>query len=309
MPPFTEEVKRSCRLHPSIPTIFLRTALIQNMNYSTDFRLMAQEGHLASNALLSGFEAINRMDYDKPGTIYSALFQLVTGFERIMKIVVILNHKTQHELRNPTEAQMREFGHSIDKLNAHCKDIDRQRGFSINSFDEGTTLQAEIINFLTKFASRTRYYNLNQLLSDSENVDPLSQWFAIHFRIAEHHLSYKRRDAVMSRARTHCDRNNLFGWEMGPMGRYDLTVNVTFQHEVARLSKGHCVWALIEILKPIYHLIDCLTDEVHEIEQKQQLGNLTVPHMTDFFPFYLTTKDTAVKRKAWTSLFHIAGRV
>lgn len=269
---------------------------------------MAQEGHLASNALLSGFEAINRMNYDKPGTVYSALFQLAAGFERIMKIAVILNHKTLHDLEHPKDAEMRAFGHSIDKLYTHCKEIALGRDFKTGWFDEGA-LQGEVLAFLSRFAKGSRYYNLDQSASGTKNTDPLIQWFVIHFEIAEFHLTCKRRNAVMTRAQKHCDQFSLLGWEMGPMGRYDLTVDVTYQLEIARLSKGYCVWTLIEILKPIYQLVDYLSAEVHDIEKGKQVAQPSVPYMEEFFPFCLATKTNSVRRKNWTSLFHIAGRV
>lgn len=96
---------------------------------------------------------------------------------------------------------------------------------------------------------------------------------------------------------------------MGPRGRYDLTIDVTYQFEVARISRGHCVWTIIEILKPIYGLIDRLTKEVHQLEIAKGVEDPTVPYMIEFFPFCLANKDAAVRRKAWTTLFHIAGRM
>jgi hypothetical protein len=278
------------------------------MIFPDEYRFLAQEGHLASNALVSGFEAINKIDYDKPGTVYAALFQLATGFERFMKIALILDHKVQHDLSNPTDSQMRSFGHSIDLLYAHCTRIAALRNCGSGWFDSNT-LQADVIAFLSGFAKGARYYNLDQLVNGRKNLDPLSEWFGIHFRIAEDHLSERRRCAAMNRARAHCEGLGLFGWEMGPMGRYDLTIDVTFQLEVARLSRGYCVWTLIGILKPIYDLIDQLTAEVHDIDQRQQAARPSVPYMNEFFPFCLAAMDTAVRRKAWTTLFHIAGRV
>ena len=55
------------------------------MIFSHQFRMMAQEGHLASMSLLGGFESLAKLDYDKPGTVYSTLFQLTIGLGRVDK--------------------------------------------------------------------------------------------------------------------------------------------------------------------------------------------------------------------------------
>jgi hypothetical protein len=86
------------------------------MIYSRQFRMIAQEGHLAANALLSGFEGISKLDYYKPGTIYSVLFNIAIGLERMMKIVFVVQHMVDNELATPTDKQLRTFNHSVTKL-------------------------------------------------------------------------------------------------------------------------------------------------------------------------------------------------
>jgi hypothetical protein len=278
------------------------------VTFSHEFRMMAQEGHLASTALLAGFEALAKLDYDKPGTVYSTLFQLATGLERIMKIAVVLVHKVTNDLANPSDAQLRRLGHSITELYAALRSADESRSITDGWF-EVDTMQGELLAALSEFARGSRYYNIDQLVSGRDSPDPLTRWFAIHMKIADDALSYKRLGGIMQRARNHCEALGLFGWEMGPKGQWDLTIDVTYQLEVARVSRGHCVWIIIEILKPIYRLIDQLAIEVHQLEQQKGIETPAIPYMTEFFPFCLVDKDTAVRRKAWTTLFHIAGRL
>ena len=278
------------------------------MIFSHEFRMVTQEGHLASTSLLAGFEAMNKLDYDKPGTVYSTLFQLTTGLERIMKIAFILDHKVRNDLANPSDAQLRQLGHSITNLYAVLRSAAESRSITDGWF-EAPTMHSELLAVLSEFARGSRYYNFDQLVGRCGSADPLILWFAIHTRIADAALSYKCRSGIMQRARSHCEARGLFGWEMGPKGRWDLTIDVTYQLEVARISRGHCVWTIIEILRPIYLLIDQLTNEVHQLEQQKGIDDPTVPYMAEFFPFCFTDKKTAIRRKAWTTLFHIAGRV
>jgi len=278
------------------------------MIFTKEFRMMNQEGHLASASLLAGFEAVAKLDYDKAGTVYSALFQLATGFERIMKIAFILDHKINNDLANPTDKQLRKLGHSIMELYANLQKSATSHGISEGWF-EVDKVHGELLAALSEFALGSRYYNIDQLVSGREHPDPLVRWFKVHMQIAEDSLSYKRREGIMQRARDFCEARGLFSWEMGPMGQLDLTIDVNYQLAVARITRGHCVWTAIEVLKPIYDLIDVLVRAVHEVEREKGIASPTVPYMTEFFPYCLAHRETAIRRKAWTTLFQMAGRV
>lgn len=278
------------------------------MIFSHEYRMMAQEGHLASTSLLAGFEALTKIDYDKPGTVYSTLFQLATGLERIMKIAVILDHKVRNDLANPSVAELRRLGHSITDLYAAIRRA-AEPSSPTDGWFEVETKQGELLATLSEFARGSRYYNIDQLGSGRDSPDPLTRWFGVHMQIADDTLSRKCLGDIMQRARNHCEAHGMFGWEMGPKGQWDLTVDVNYQLEAARLSRGQCVWTIIEILKPIYQLIDRLVNEVHQLEQRKGIETPTVPYMAEFFPFCLTEKSTAIRRKMWTSLFQIGGRV
>jgi hypothetical protein len=277
------------------------------MIFSAEHRLMAQEGHLASSSLLAGFEALAKINYDKPGTIYSTLFHLSIGLERMMKIAVILDHKAMHNLANPTDKQLRGLGHSITDLYAKVRTAGEARGNAGGWFDQDTD-HHDLLAALSEFARGSRYYNFDQLVNGSQNPDPIVRWFKVHMQIAESVLPYRRLEKIMTKARAFCDTHHMYNWEWGPMGRYDLTVDVTYQVEVARVTRGHCVWTIVETILPIYRLIDHLTKKVHHMENQSGITSSAVPYMTEFFPFCLATRKSAVRRKAWATLFHFAGR-
>ena len=268
---------------------------------------MAQEGHLASSSLLAGFEALAKINYDRPGTIYSALFQLSVGLERMLKIAVILDHKARNNLANPTDKQLKAFGHSITDLYAKVRTAGESRGRVDGWFDVDSD-HHDLLAALSQFARGSRYYNFDQLTNGVQNPDPLIEWFKVHMQVAESVLPYKRLERIMNDARSFCEERRLFNWEWGPTGQYELTIDVTYQMEVARVTRGHCVWAIIEITKPVYWLIDALTMEVHSLEIEAKIERSAVPYMTEFFPFCLAHRDDTIRRKAWTTLFIFSGR-
>ncbi len=225
-----------------------------------------------------------------------------------MKIAFILDHKARNDLANPSDTQLRGFKHSITELYTFLRNAAKAHSITDGWFETSTN-QIELLTVLSEFARASRYYNIDQLVSGQETTDPLTRWFAVHMRIAEDALSYRRLNGIMRRAQQQCEALGLLGLEMGPKGQWDLTIDVTFQLGVAHVSRGHCVWAVIEILQPIYRLIESLIDKVHQLEQQDGIETPSVPYMTEFFPFCLVDRDTAIHRKTWTTLFEIGGRV
>lgn len=267
---------------------------------------MAQEGHLASSSLLSGFEALAKIDYDRQGTVYNTLFALSVGLERMMKIAVVLDHKATHDLANPTDKQLRALGHSITDLYATVRSAGEARGIKDGWCTEGSD-HHDMLAALAEFAVASRYYNFDQLTKGTEKLDPLIRWFRVHLDIAETVLPNWRLERFMSRARTFCEDRGYLGWEWGPLGRIELTIDVNYQVVIANATRGHCVWTIIQIIRPIYRLIDRLTDDVQQMETTKGVAS-TVPYMTEFFPFCLASREAAIRRKAWTTLFHLGGR-
>jgi hypothetical protein len=267
--------------------------------------MMCQEGHLASRALLAGFEAVRRLDYDRPATVYEALFNLAVGFERFLKIIAILNYRSNNDLKFPDIDHLKDFGHSIDTLYEHCKVQGQKKGISSWPVE---IYKIKILYALGEFARSSRYFNLNELSGDSRGADPLVQWFEVHFLLAQESVPGHRRQSIMEESRAFCERANRLGWEWGPRGQLDLSIDVTYQIELTRVATGYLVWAMIQLIKPQYQLLDALVCDLQERELASGATD-TVPTMTEFFPFGLTMRDAAVRRKQWTKLFDIGGRV
>lgn len=275
--------------------------------FSHRFRMMAQEGHLASSSLLAGLEGLAKSDHYQPGTIYSVLFNLSIGLERMMKIAVVTHHMSTHNLEAPTDQTLRSFGHSLLELYKFLKGLGEGYGVESGWYDE-KSMHYDVLVILSEFALSSRYHNLDRIVEGRSSSDPLSSWFDIHLRIAEETISYRRRSAINERAIAHCDRNNIHGFAMGMRGEYELMVNIVYQLEVTKLSRGYLVWTILEVMKPIYRLLCSFCSDAHAIETAKGLREPIVPHLDELFPYGLTTKSDAIRRKAWTTLFYMGGR-
>lgn len=63
-------------------------------------------------------------------------------------------------------------------------------------------------------------------------------------------------------------------------------------------ANPHVVWSVIEILRPFYGLLRHQCHELHELYALQGKEN-EIPFMYEFFPFFLTRKSSALRKKQW----------
>ncbi len=269
--------------------------------------MMAQEGHLAANALLSGFERIATIDYHSPGSIYSALFDISIGLERLMKCTFIVQYAANNSLHFPSDKDLRKFSHSLTKIYDELREIAQEVGFDTGWF-EPASIHYDLLENLSVFAISSRYHNIDQVTGEQNRQDPLVSWFKLHMEVAHENLSTKKLIAINDRAIAYCDQNNLYGYAMGFRGNYELTVDIISQEGVLAESRGHLVWHIIELIKPICRLLEYSCSKSHTMEIENNIESSIIPHLDEFFPFRFTTKKDAMRRKIWSKLFKMAGR-
>jgi len=140
--------------------------------------LLVREASMASMAIGIGLTHIRRCDFVQPGYFYSGMFSFTTGIERLMKLIVICNFRVKNNGAFPTNQQLKAFGHKISDLFNCSMEIKNDFGFEIDDkrfFDD--SFYETIIQFLSDFAMKARYYNLDALTGNKQNSDePYKKW-------------------------------------------------------------------------------------------------------------------------------------
>ncbi len=270
--------------------------------FNRDFRMLDQEARLTQSALLSGLEFLSKINYDKKETVYPALFQLSIGFERLMKMIVVIDHKVENGLKNPTDKQLKDYGHNILKTYDVCREI-AAKDSGVASWASPGSAGSDLLECLSEFAKGSRYYNLDQLAGTGAAADPLVKWYDVHMRIANDEITHSKQSAINDRAIAHCDRHRLYGWEQDWKGNFRPTVDMVFLNELFRQSRRYCVWAVVQILYPFHDLLRLLSSKAHEIEEQQGITDITVPYMYEYFPFFLCEKRTSIRRTRWIGVY------
>lgn len=236
------------------------------------------------------------------GQCYVSFFQLSIGLERLMKTTLIVDHMVNNAMATPTEQALKGFRHHLDVLIEEVRKVDAGvTPHPLDSIQPGT-LDYEILCFLSVFADRTRYHNLNKLSlapSSQSFDDPLESWGKILHRILQADVKPKRVRTIAERweavaammegivliAATDLDKSSL------SHGQF-LSVPA-LQAEAAR----YAVWHVSKITKAIS---DCL---IHASFKACRIDNPSLPAIPDMLglclPFLPLDKRHTLNKRRW----------
>lgn len=272
---------------------------------SESFALFQQEGILARSSLLAGFNALRKANVDdvNKGLFYSAFFELSIGFERLMKLVLVIDHMAKHELVPMTDKELKaNYGHKIESLYNSCAKLgEGQDGLNGRFYGNGD-FEWKIVHFLHDFAISSRYYNLSKITKEQKTEDPLCEWWCILRDVIRSDVSVKRKKKIESESLAICDSCSRYTFVLmhGLDGRQMTMLDFLKDQQLIEAAAPYMVWHVFKILIPFYNLISDVVGAVHAIEKHRGIDATQVPYMGEFFSFLVLGKSVVVKRKKWS---------
>ncbi|MEP2650426.1 MAG: hypothetical protein ABJH06_00395 [Paraglaciecola sp.] len=256
-----------------------------------EYLLLVQEGHLTRSALIGGLNSIRQSNIgdNKRGLFYSGLFELATGFERLMKIIFILDYKINNDFKNPSDKQLRDFSHDTKNLFVKCAELALK--YNLKSELILNDRQTKILNVLSSFGKGSRYYNLTELAEGNNKIDPIAQWLDV---IDDHTLELRSdvRERLQQIALSQGKPNS---WCQNITGEPVTTIDYHYYMLTTEKATPHIIWSVIDMLRPFYSLLHEQVRILHDKWNQEE----SIPFMCDFFPFFLTQKHAVLKRKRW----------
>lgn len=271
---------------------------------SESFALFQQEGFLARSSLLAGLNALRKANVDdtNKGLFYSAFFELSIGFERLMKLVLVIDHMAKNDLRPMTDQELKnKYGHKIESLYKSCAELNDRLGKSADDFYEEGSFEWDIIHFLHEFALSARYYNLSKLTNGQRTNDPLNDWWSLLRRVIHSDVSQKKLEKIQSRSLAYCDNfaGNSFTMMRGLDGQLMTTLDAVMYPQLVEAAAPHMVWQVFKIISPFYFLISDVVEAAHEVEHCKGINHPNIPYMYEFFPFLLLDRSDVIRRRKW----------
>jgi len=272
----TKNIKRNIKIENWIKCR-TRGNKIKMLDRDKKNSLLLLESTMANTLLLEGLDCLRHASIFEPGLYYQAFFSLSTGLERLLKIIFIYNYIDKNNGHFPQNSELRKFKHNIKKIvNIYAPDLLNTHIYNI------------IIEFITDFAERIRYYNLDSLTGKNNTDEPISIWTIIEVIILK---NYKAKIPILNNNVLQNNINEIADvhYVLSDGTIIDNIDPILSEMMIKDLNQGYNVLVFYEIIKK---LVDILV--------KYQ-GNCTYPDMKEIFKTFRMnyTKYEIRNKKKW----------
>lgn len=275
------------------------------MAFSATGFLLEQEGLLAQACLCNGLTALRRANLgDKKGLFYSAFFELSIGFERMLKLVLILDHMALNKLVPPDSKAVEGYGHKLRSLFDATKTVCAVRGVTALDAFQDNSLPIIILGFLDDFAHPGgRYSNINKLIRHrlQAMADPIVRWGEIANQIMQTHATARE----CERAQLNGQRASVAFGDAAASLISDLNqqqIDVVPLHVRASeldTAAKHAIYALVTLITALRDVIDSLCDSAWAANPPGKSGVADVPDMKEFFQFAWADRQYVMRKRQW----------
>lgn len=271
------------------------------MAFSNNFFLLQQEGYLIRSCLTAGMTALRNASVEDKGAFYTAFFQLSIGFERLMKVILILDYMVSNQLQAPTQQEVKKYSHDLIKLINSVSIVAQRYDINIEEILSTQPTNFDILNFLGEFAKSTRYANLDTLSGKSGVADPLVEWNKIILSIIKSEIPKHVQEKV-SREASFVE--NVLGehatviyhnLEKRPLSLSSGFSEVRFHNIVA----SYAVWHVMEIISVLKDVLVKITWAAQGLNQAQSPELTHIPFMNEFFNFVWVDKQWVMRKRRW----------
>lgn len=273
--------------------------------FSATWFLLEQEGLLAHACLCNGLTALRRANLgDKKGHFYSAFFELSIGFERVLKLVLILDHMARNKLVPPDSSTVEGYGHKLCSLLEATKAVCATNGVTALGAFQADSLPIVILGFLDDFAHPGgRYSNINKLTGHKYQSmpDPIVQWGNIANRIIREHATPKERQrAELNGQIASVEFGDAAVCLISDMDQQQMDV-APMSTRVSELDAAakHAIYALVTLIEALRDVIGSLCDSARAANPPDTSGIADVPEMKEFFQFALADRQYVMRKRRW----------
>ena len=155
--------------------------------------LLQHEADLAEGSLSVGLTSLRNATVSDKRQFYTGFFNTTIAFERLMKLIVVVDHMLSNEFVPPTKQELKSYGHDLVTLYESAVDVALRNDIPNIEIPEQGSLEFSILQMFSDFAKYARYYNLDALRTNSTaDTDPLSDWEAIIDEVVEHDVPAKK---------------------------------------------------------------------------------------------------------------------
>lgn len=269
-----------------------------NITFSPTFTLLQHEADLMEGCLSIGLTAFRNATVADKRKFYSGFFNTSIAFERLMKLIVVVDYMLSNNFNPPTKKQLKAYGHDLSSLYQSSVKAANRAGIANITMPLQGSIEEKILNLLSGFAKFSRYYNLDSLNSKSEkDVDPLIGWEDIINGVIEEDVPDKKLKKIANTAeQIHNDIKDItVTIQHGMRGESLTLLQALSLPEKQLLAAPYLMVRVFKILSPLIHI----ASELGHIGFYTRSQDGSGPHIPLFKEtlVYFMADDVQIKRK------------
>jgi len=272
------------------------------MPFSTTFVLLQQEAFLACGSLSTGLTSLRAAEFPDTEKFYSGFFNVSIALERILKLVLVVDHMSKHSFRAPTKHELKAYGHDICTLYRMGVALAQTHGVRGFYWPEDGSIELRMLEFFSEFARKSRYYNLDALVTlPGQYTEPLGVWDAILKDVLANDVPRKRIAARMVQAKAVHDilANSMHAVQHGMNGEL-LSLREVFAAPARhQLAVPYAMVRLFRILLPILELADLTARRAYSLNHREVKGTQHIPLLHEFFNRFKASDAQIRRKKRW----------
>ena len=171
---------------------------------------LCRESDTAAGMLEVGIRTLAHADSSRQNLYYAGFFNVTIAMERVCKLV-LESKKFYEEGEFLKKGELSNYGHSLIDLYQEVQKI--EEAFSSEAYSKQDKISAnelkDILTFLTDFAKKDRYYNLESLTKNG-GADPIKRWKQLILRYHPMPELTERQREEMRKADMHGEEEGVY---------------------------------------------------------------------------------------------------
>jgi hypothetical protein len=272
------------------------------MPFPDSFLLLQQEAYLIRTSVAQGLTLLRSANLGEKGHYYGAFFGLSIGLERLLKVIIILEHMARNDLTPPARKTLRTYGHDLIELFSTALAIPTDKSPHPLAAVAPGSIESDILTQLSDFGEACgRYANLDSLAIGRPQADPLAAWKTIIERILDEDVPNRKKERArrtalaLTTAFSDCASVRAHDLDKQPLSLQQW-FEVPQLHE---LAASRAVVHVFRILCPMKELLEIVDLRLMLETQRRGLQEPVAPCVHEFLDFVLRDESVTLRKKRW----------
>jgi hypothetical protein len=237
----------------------------------------------------SSLKILRQAQTGERGQFYSACFNYAIGLERLLKVLLLLDH-WHRERKFPDFDTLKQYGgksgHNLERLYESARNLFTPYEVEWKPAYEPDAINRDLLGFLADFANGSRYFNLNTLAGAPKSEDPIRRWEKLLYRVNAQDVPG--------------EKSSLTGLDAKDPESMS-TVEFAVHHTRLAAASPHICWHLIQLIIPMQELLIAIREQVHQDDLRVggEDTDPSVPYMEAFLEFVCEDKNIILKAEDW----------